>query len=872
VDNKRSIAAADSASHHMGRTQARVAIIAQGFALRPRMLIGQFSNTRILVCRAMQGYGKSVVLAQNWQAFYEQGKLSVWLRLRDQFDTEASFVRTIWDQLQWQIGDHDIPAPVNPTQLEAILWDQPQLWRPILICIDGVECHAQVLRQLEDLILTTPNHVQFIIAAGTQRGFSRLAAAPDTHCLHTHDLALTIDELEDLKHNTLTAPLSISAKEMLDKTEGWPYLCQLFFHTEYPDLKASLWPEATCFFAEEIIARLSVRHRQFIERASLIDPISAESFDYTFKTKDAAAMIQDINRDHLLFGIIQGAPGLYKLHPALREYLELRYLTQNSRAKSYSLKRGAFWHWHKREFKQTIDLALRAGDFRWARGLSEDIILDLALRQGEIETLGSWLSQFPTEELNKHPIVNLGYAWTLYFSQQAKQADEILSTLLDDGNSRVSAASDYGWPQLVRAVGMATHDRLSLSEELCTDWIARYGDANTVGKATALTCLSVIAASQYRFDEMEPLLERAHVANSLARQRYAFGWYYVAKILAANGRGEMRLVQGTIEQARVDSNVQEKRTSFSSQMLAIMEIESLYEQGGLEMSPGQISTHLEFAAAYAITDVALRVYRTVAKVYQKRGNNKDAITILKQMLGKAEQRELPRLVAMLELELCEMDVCSGKDHTIRLRFIQAHPALSGPEARPLRSHLSLIQAMAALNSGKHALAAQHAKTAAQTARLIGASQLHVRALLCQAAANAVAGQDQLATKLILNAQNMMEYLGCYQTGFDMRDQLNILMNKSRADCGEIQFRPFSQKPILTSPAALKPRAHKVTLLSKKQIQVLRHASEGLSNKQIAARLMVSESTIKWHMQNIFKGLKSSNRVQAIQEAKRAQLI
>lgn len=874
MDGSTSTPTDDSGARQIGRIRARVAVIAEGAAPRPRVLISRFPDTRILVCRAMQGYGKSVILAQNWQAFSDSGKLVVWLSLRDQFDEEASLASAIRDQLQWQIGADTIPSLPNLAALEDLLWNHPRLWRPILICIDGVECHARVLHQLEDFILTTPAHVQFIIAAGTQRGFSRLAGAPKMHTLHTHDLALTADEIETSSHSPLAKPLPFSKKEALAKTGGWPYLCQLLFHTQRPDLKASLWPEATCFFAEEIIERLTPEQRLFIEKAALIGPISAESFDYTFKTTDAAAMIQEINRDHLLFGYTDTAPVFYMLHPALRDYLELSYLSHDSRHKSYILKRSAFWHWRKREFKQAIDHALRAGDHRWARGLSEDIILDLALRQGEIETLRSWLSQFPAEELNKHPIVSVGYAWTLYFSQQAKEAEEVLGRVFDmqlDGN-RFSAAPDDGWPQLVRAIGMATHDRFDQSEEMCREWISRYGNANKVGKATALTCLSVIAASQHRFDEMPPLLERAHIANKLARHRYAFGWYYVAQLLAAYGRGEMRLAQRLIKDARLDYNVQETRTSFSSKMLAILEIESLFEQGVLDTDQGQLSAHLDFAAAYGITDVVYRVYRTIARIHQRQANNKESRTILKRMRHKAEQRSLPRLVVMLDLEMCELAICEGRDHVGLIRSIQASPALAGAHARPMRAHLSIVQSLAALSGGQHALAGQHAKSAAQSARVIGGGQLEVRALLCQAAAHAVAGQDIPARKLVIDAQDRIEYLGCYQTGYDMRDLIHNLLDRSAEGGGKIEFRPFSQKTTRAPVAVIAPADSEANRLTKKQIRVLRYASEGMSNKQIAGQLLVSENTIKWHMQNIFKSLKSSNRVQAIEQAKRIRLI
>ena len=61
-------------------------------------------------------------------------------------------------------------------------------------------------------------------------------------------------------------------------------------------------------------------------------------------------------------------------------------------------------------------------------------------------------------------------------------------------------------------------------------------------------------------------------------------------------------------------------------------------------------------------------------------------------------------------------------------------------------------------------------------------------------------------------------------------------------------------------------------MTAKQIGVLRLARDGLSNKQIASALLVSEDTVKWHMRKIFADLSVRNRVQAISEAERRNII
>jgi len=61
-------------------------------------------------------------------------------------------------------------------------------------------------------------------------------------------------------------------------------------------------------------------------------------------------------------------------------------------------------------------------------------------------------------------------------------------------------------------------------------------------------------------------------------------------------------------------------------------------------------------------------------------------------------------------------------------------------------------------------------------------------------------------------------------------------------------------------------------LSKREMQVLQLIAEGLSNQEIASRLFVSLNTIKTHASRIFEKLAVKRRTQAIELAKRLQLI
>lgn len=61
-------------------------------------------------------------------------------------------------------------------------------------------------------------------------------------------------------------------------------------------------------------------------------------------------------------------------------------------------------------------------------------------------------------------------------------------------------------------------------------------------------------------------------------------------------------------------------------------------------------------------------------------------------------------------------------------------------------------------------------------------------------------------------------------------------------------------------------------ISKREYEVLKEVALGLSNKEIAEKLFLTESTIKTHVSNLLLKLNAKRRTQAIQIAKELHII
>lgn len=61
-------------------------------------------------------------------------------------------------------------------------------------------------------------------------------------------------------------------------------------------------------------------------------------------------------------------------------------------------------------------------------------------------------------------------------------------------------------------------------------------------------------------------------------------------------------------------------------------------------------------------------------------------------------------------------------------------------------------------------------------------------------------------------------------------------------------------------------------LSKRELEVLQLMAKGLTNQEIASRLFVSLNTVKTHSSKLFEKMDVKRRIQAIEKAKRLQII
>ena len=94
------------------------------------------------------------------------------------------------------------------------------------------------------------------------------------------------------------------------------------------------------------------------------------------------------------------------------------------------------------------------------------------------------------------------------------------------------------------------------------------------------------------------------------------------------------------------------------------------------------------------------------------------------------------------------------------------------------------------------------------------------------------------------------------------------MESLRAAGAEVRSSLDAPPPLVGSRASAAVSAE----LTPRETEVLRMLAEGLSNKQIAARLAISEHTVKFHVASVYEKLGATSRTEAVRLGVRRGLI
>lgn len=721
-------------------------------------------------------------------------------------------------------------------------------------------------------------------------------------------LAFTDDEIKELLRQHHILPREELVERLRERTQGWPAAVRLVALTleenqEWQDAFVSGLSEnpraLTDYLNETLLSQLPPRLYRFLLRLSLLPSFTLPLAVTVTAMDDAALMLEDLERRALPLFRSGNIESTYSLHPLVRDFLLARLRHEGGAVLADSRERAATWLISHGRIDAAIDVYLNAGEIDRAAALINEHALIMVQQYGRHTTYLYWINKLPPEALAKFPEIRLRQAWALDFVHRHEDAEairhqlemEILHSGGIDGG-RILRDELEKAIELQRCVQAGLRDEALISRSRTQTWLSRWPEGSAFDHATAHT---VMAFCEKALSDFDSGLQHARKAQRLGREShcyYMLAWTHMLVIanLAKQGHYRQALHECDEYLAELAPCLGERAPAVM--MLYAMQAGLLYEFNRLPDVSAALGRGLTALIEQSSTDPIIMGYVTLARLQNQEGDHLTALETLAEGENLGRIRGLPRLTVALAAERIVLLLRHGELNQAQRLWEELEDTPSGDAsaasfANTLADKASRIQGRIALLNGNHADVCELVAPTLQHARRTGQKKKQVEVLLLQTLALHQGGHIREALALLREALDLATPEGYIRTfcdeGVPMRELLETYFNET--DVADLSAPTVSFLDQLATVIGLRqPDAAAAAPdteseqggiaepLTSREVQILAKLRAGPSNRQLADTLFITESTLKWHLRNIYGKLGVTNRLAAVAKGRQLGLL
>lgn len=854
---------------------------------------GTLRDHAAFVVQAPAGFGKTSLLAQ-WRTEYQSlGVPVAWVSAQARDDPRrlvqslALAVRVASGRPGFGHGVPELDGPDGLASLTALLAELAQISLDVVLVIDEADRLPAASREaLAYLLHNAPPNLHTLIAArpDCRLDIDDLIAYGQCAEIGPAQLRFSLDETLQLVQRRFGARVDRDAAARLHAlTEGWPLGLQLALTivSRGADASADLAGMAALGGALQgqlvklLLANLDPGDRDFLVRIAILDHLHPDLCGAVTGAADAGVRLARLASDTPVFATAEGGEWL-RMHALARDVLRQHFAGLDAAQQAEAHARAAQWLDEHGFLEDAARHALTAGQHQKAYGLAERSLYESLMQRGRQGAVLEWLGQLPAEELDRRPRLLLTAAWTLAASERHAEAERLVARIL--AQPEVSAALRCECALMLGGAAVFADD-----PDRFVELLAPWAEAPPLTDRLLLEVHANRMAYRALLDG-EPALARLRLQQAPRGEHgtdYIGHWAELLTGLSYVWEGQVLQAEQLLRPALASTEAQLGRRSRFCCMLAALLAAAAWERDRPCEAAALLADRLDILERSGLPEALLLAYRTTARIAAAEGAEHRALELLGALDAVGTARGLPRLRIASLAEQVRMHARRHRAESCRELCAQIDAQLADPALPQGPLWQRSVAVLRDVAHGYAAVAAQDWRGALAPlaradahARRLKQGRLHIELLGLRALALERCGEGSPA--LIHEAMDLARAHGLQRVFADVHPDLGAwagTLMAEEAHPESLPVRAAAPAPaVAAAPVPPPPAGPHGTVLTPKEREVMTLLARNLSNKEIGRAMAVGETTVKWHVKNLFAKLDAGTRKQVVQRARILGLI
>jgi len=872
--------------------------------------------SQITLIAAPAGSGKSTAMVQAFHQLTQNGHAASWISLDSTDNDLTGLIALIVAATRGRLPNACLATsvllenglmPPDAILQRTFINELSELQQRITLFLDDYHCliEPRVMALMNTIFEASIPSVRFFIATRNHQNIpvARLRVLGAVHELTFSDLQFDEAETRRLLHFWGHTDVTDNQSDLLRrKTEGWVAGLQLASIALANEADKGSFITALSgtnkridgFISDEVFQKHPASVQDFLLNTAILDRFTLDLCNVVNPTADNYRSLEYIEQWNLFLVPLDSEKKWFRYHHLFSDYLR-RKLTDVHPGRVVELHRiAARWLFDHHLITEAIEHAFASGDHDLA-GRLLDKGSDALFSAGRAMTLEACARRLPDAQIRRLPRLLLDRAWEHQLRWQFSEAkaalrdarDAVNNYTIPDGSTADGIDLSYLSQKLAHREMMLKllRDDSIGARDAADAWIDARSSNDMFMYASALSAKILTDRELFRFDLV---LSRAEeIRNMFMEHGALYGTVFHDSIVGRSLQRCGRLDDAISVLSRslsIALKLHGERTPLASMPISLL-ASIAYERNELERARELLTGYLPLSKELGFVDNMMEAFLTSIRLAYLERDFAQVVTLLDEAECAAVQFGFDRFQGRVILErirLAALDPFFARTfETIDLSCLPIDYddpwALTAPSSRHETAALAqcglLIaaarqaQAIPILKRWLRFAVHRHAQTAAVS---IGVLLAH--ALIRN-------GDPDAAQRLLLD---IMKNTGKSRFIRSFADQGPVLAPAFN----NIRVASRNQNPSISVHAqsildaigiqgedtSASPEAAIHGHLTDREIEILRLADGGLSNIEIANRMVLAESTIKWYWQRIFDKFASRGRRQAIRAARALGII